>query len=281
MNAVPMPNMCGKVALITGASSGIGKATAAHFVSLGCRSLSITARNATALDEVAAQCMRNSDRGVEVLVTTCDIWNTEAISAIIKHTAEHFGRIDIVVNCAGSATISRVGKIPLEEFDAELNTNLRSMFHITQEVLPYLKETKGNIVNVSSIGTMRPVPSVALAGISKATIDALTRLSAVEYAPYGIRVNSINPGPIERKMAFREEMSAETQKTLRSRMEKSNLMGRIGTVEAAAHAIAFLASDNASFITGHSLPVDGGTLLVGPIAPMLPVKKGADQPTAN
>ncbi|XP_054923142.1 uncharacterized protein [Dermacentor andersoni] len=125
------------------------------------------------------------------------------------------------------------------------------------------------------------VPSVALSGISKAGIDALTRLSAVEYAPYGIRVNSINPGPIETKMVFREEMSSETQKTLRSRLEKSNLMGRIGTVEEAARVIAFLASDRASFITGHSLPVDGGSLLVGPMAATLAVKKGADLPTAN
>ncbi|XP_070388959.1 3-oxoacyl-[acyl-carrier-protein] reductase FabG-like [Dermacentor albipictus] len=275
-----MPNMRGKVALITGASSGIGEATALHFASLGC-SLSMTARNATALDRVAEQCKAKGDGGVEVLVTTSDIRNTEAVSAIIKQTADHFGRIDIVVNCAGSATISRVGKIPLEEFDAELNTNLRSVFHITQEVLPYLKETKGNIVNVSSIGTMRPVPTVALSGISKAGIDALTRLSAVEYAPYGIRVNSINPGPIETKMVFKEEMSSERPKMLRSQLETSNIMGRIGTVEEAARAIAFLASDNASFITGHLLPVDGGRLLVGPMVATLAAKKGARLPTAN
>ncbi|XP_037564804.1 uncharacterized oxidoreductase SERP2049 [Dermacentor silvarum] len=139
-----MPSMRGKVALITGASSGIGEATALHFARLGC-SLSITARNAAALDRVAEQCKANGAPGVEVLVTTADIRNTEAVSAIIKETAEHFGRIDIVVNCAGSAPIARVGNIPLEEFDASINTNLRSVFHITQEVLPYLKKTKESV----------------------------------------------------------------------------------------------------------------------------------------
>uniref|UniRef100_A0A224YX90 Oxidoreductase n=1 Tax=Rhipicephalus zambeziensis TaxID=60191 RepID=A0A224YX90_9ACAR len=254
-----MPDLRGKVAFITGASSGIGEATALHFATLGC-SLSITARNAGALERVAAQCKAS---GVEVLVKTADVRNTEEVSAVIKETAEHFGKIDIVVNCAGSARIGFVGRISLEDFDDELNINLRTVFHITQEVLPHLIKTKGNIVNVSSIGTMRPVPAAALSGISKAGVDKLTKISALEYAPYGIRVNSINPGPIETKMVFKEEMSPEMKTMIRRAMEASTVMGRLGTVEEAARAIAFLASDEASFITGHSLPVDGGSLLIG------------------
>ncbi|XP_037512288.1 3-oxoacyl-[acyl-carrier-protein] reductase FabG-like [Rhipicephalus sanguineus] len=257
-----MPNLQGKVAFITGASSGIGEATALHFATLGC-SLSITARSTAALERVAAQCKANGAPGVEVLVKTADVRNTEKVSAIIKETADHFGKIDIVVNCAGSARMSFVGKVSLEDFDDELNINLRAVFHITQEVLPYLIKTKGNIVNVSSIGTMRPVPAVSLSGISKAGVDKLTKISALEYAPYGIRVNAINPGPIETKMVFKDEMGPEMKKMIRHMMEASNVMGRLGTVEEAARAIAFLASDDASFITGHCLPVDGGSLLIG------------------
>ncbi|XP_077507948.1 3-oxoacyl-[acyl-carrier-protein] reductase FabG-like [Amblyomma americanum] len=248
---------------VPGASSGIGEGTALHFASLGCW-LALTARNKAALDGVAKKCEARGAPNKKVLVVPGDICRPEDVAAIVKKTVDHFGKIDILVSNAGKTPIGPLGNIALEEFDDVLNTNLRSAFNITQEVLPFLKKTKGSIVYVSSISTMRPEQAVPLSGISKAAVDQLTRASALEFAQYGIRANSVNPGAIDTKMVFRPEMSPEQQIMLRSALQASHALGRIGTVEEVARAIAFLASVDASFITGHSIPVDGGSLLLGP-----------------
>lgn len=258
-----MPELKEKVAIITGASSGIGEGTALHFASLGCW-LALTARNKAALDIVAEKCRAKGVPHDRVLVITGDIRRPEDVTAIVKETVDHFGKIDVLVNNAGMTTIGALGNIPLDEFDDAISTNLRATFQFTQEALPYLKEAKGNIVNVSSISTMRPEQAVPLSGISKAGVDQLTRASALEFAQYGIRVNSVNPGAIATKMVLREELPPEIQNMLRSALAASHALGRLGAVEEVAHAIAFLASDDSSFITGHSLPVDGGSLLLGP-----------------
>ncbi|KAK8767500.1 hypothetical protein V5799_005720 [Amblyomma americanum] len=258
-----MSDLKEKVALITGASSGIGEGTALHFASLGCW-LALTARNKAALDGVAKKCEARGAPNKKVLVVPGDICRPEDVAAIVKKTVDHFGKIDILVSNAGKTPIGPLGNVALEEFDDVLNTNLRSAFNITQEVLPFLKKTKGSIVYVSSISTMRPEQAVPLSGISKAAVDQLTRASALEFAQYGIRANSVNPGAIDTKMVFRPEMSPEQQIMLRSALQASHALGRIGTVEEVARAIAFLASEDASFITGHSIPVDGGSLLLGP-----------------
>ncbi|XP_075556564.1 putative oxidoreductase SERP2049 [Dermacentor variabilis] len=134
-------NMKSKVVLITGASSGIGEGTALRFASLGCW-LSLTARNILALNEVAEKCRAKGVPKDKVLVIQGDITSADDITAIVKETAEHFGKIDILVNNAGISKAAPLGKIHLDDFDEVYNTNLRSAFNMTQQALPYLKKTK-------------------------------------------------------------------------------------------------------------------------------------------
>ncbi|XP_070378164.1 uncharacterized protein [Dermacentor albipictus] len=148
--------MNSKVVLISGASSGIGEGTALRFASLGCW-LSLTARNIRALNEVAEKCRAKGVPKDKVLVIKGDITSADDATAIVKETAEYFGKIDILVNNAGISKPAPLGEIPLDEFDEVYNTNLRSAFNMTQQALPYLKKTKGHIVNVSSISSLRCV----------------------------------------------------------------------------------------------------------------------------
>ncbi|KAL1479495.1 hypothetical protein MTO96_051792 [Rhipicephalus appendiculatus] len=143
-----MPKFDGKVALITGASSGIGEGTAVHLASLGCW-LSLTARNMAALEGVAARCTAEGVPKDKVLVTQCDVRCADHIAAAVKRTAEHFGRIDIVINNAGIVTAAPLGKFSPEQFDDVMHTNLRSAFIMTQETLPYLQKTKGSYCHCS------------------------------------------------------------------------------------------------------------------------------------
>ncbi|XP_049527199.1 3-oxoacyl-[acyl-carrier-protein] reductase FabG isoform X4 [Dermacentor silvarum] len=262
-----MLNMNRKVALITGASTGIGEGTALRFASLGCW-LSLTARNRLALEEVAEKCRAKGVPTEKVLVVQGDINSDDDIAAIVKKTADHFGKIDILVNNAGMAKVAPLEGVHLDEFDEVHNTNLRSAFNMTQQVLPYLKKTKGNIVNVSSIATLRSSENISPYAISKAGLDQLTRSSALEFGQYGIRVNSVNPSVIDTPMATRHFKKAEQKEKVLSMMGAWQALGRVGTVDEVASAIAFLASDDASFITGHLLPVDGGSLLLGGLKPM-------------
>nr|XP_054929016.1 uncharacterized protein LOC126534449 [Dermacentor andersoni] len=176
--------MKSKVVLITGASSGIGEGTALRFASLGCW-LSLTARNILALNQVAEKCRAIGVPKDKVLVIQGDITSADDITAIVKRTAEHFGKIDILVNNAGIAKAAPLGEISLDEFDEVYNTNLRSAFSMTQQALPYLKKTKGNIVNVSSVTTLRCTKNIAAYAISKAGLDQLTRSSAMVYFQEG------------------------------------------------------------------------------------------------
>ncbi|XP_049267021.1 uncharacterized oxidoreductase SERP2049 [Rhipicephalus sanguineus] len=173
-----MPNFDGKVALITGASSGIGEGTAVHLASLGCW-LSLTSRNMVALEAVAERCRAEGVPKDKVLTTRCDVRCAEDIAAVVKRTAEHFGKIDVVINNAGIGTIAHLEEFSLQQFDDVIHTNLRSAFIMTQETLPYLQKTKGNIVNVSSVVSLRTVRHVAPYSISKAGLDQLTQVSAL------------------------------------------------------------------------------------------------------
>ncbi|KAL1441975.1 hypothetical protein MTO96_008123 [Rhipicephalus appendiculatus] len=255
-----MPNFHGKVALITGASSGIGEGAAVHLASLGCW-LSLTARNMVALEGVAERCTAEGAPKDKVLTTQCDVRCADDIAAVVKRTAEHFGRIDIVINNAGILIAAPLGQYSQEQFDDLIDTNLRSAFIMTQEALPYLQKTKGNIVNVSSTASVRTVKHLALYSVSKAGLDQLTRVSALEYAKYGIRVNAVNPGITKTKMVFGYIENVDEKQKRVLEMGAGMPLGRLATVDDVARAIAFLASDDASFITGHMLLVDGGCFL--------------------
>ncbi|KAL5290367.1 hypothetical protein ACFFRR_009987 [Megaselia abdita] len=250
-------NFAGKVILITGASSGIGSATALNFAKLGA-CLSLTGRKLENLNEVAEKCKNASNSGNVPFVVTGDVTNEKDTEKILTETIQKYGKLDILINNAGIIETGTIENTSLDQFDRVMNTNIRSIYHLTMLAVPHLIASKGNIVNVSSVNGIRSFPGVLAYNISKASVDQFTRCTALELAAKGVRVNCVNPGVTVTNLHKRGGMDEETYKKFLEHSKTTHAMGRPGTVDELASAIAFLASDGASFITGASLPVDGG-----------------------
>lgn len=262
-----MPDLKEKVALITGASSGIGESTALHFASLGSW-LALTARNVERLEKVAEACRAQGIPHEKVLVVPGDVSVESDVAAVVDKAVKHFGKIDILVNNAGITMAGPTDVTPLADFNTVWATNVQGALCMTQKTLPFLRQTKGCIVNVSSIAALTVVCGTAPYSMSKAALDHLTRHTALENALLGVRVNSVNPGviktPIGKLPGFTDE---DHMKMVAQATKDCHAMGRIGNPEEVARCIAFLASDDASFVTGVTLPVDGGLLLMSSLGP--------------
>ncbi|XP_071448540.1 3-oxoacyl-[acyl-carrier-protein] reductase FabG-like [Hetaerina americana] len=258
-----MASLKDKVVIVTGASSGIGAGTAIHFASLGSR-LVLCGRNEDNLKGVKGKCIQLGLTGEKVTLSVGDVTNEEFCQDLIKHSVEKFGRIDILVNSAGILVSGGIEKLTLEDYDRQMDVNVRSIFILTKLALPHILATRGNIVNVSSVTGMRSFPGVVAYNMSKAAVDHLTRSVALEVASRGVRVNAVNPGVIITECHKRGGMSEEDYAKFLEHSKETHALGRPGTVEEVARAIAFLASDDASFITGHTLPVDGGRNIMCP-----------------
>lgn len=243
----------GKVVLITGASSGIGAGAAKYLASLGA-TLALTGRNIDNLQAVVAEI--NST--VEPLLIVADVTLAEDATRIVDETVAKFGRIDVLVNSAGILERGSIETTNVEQYDRVMDINMRSVYQLTILAVPHLIATKGNIINVSSVTGIRSFAGALVYNVSKSAVDQFTRCTALELAPKGVRVNSINPGVIVTDLHKRGGMSDTDYATFLVNTKNSHPLGRAGTVDETAKAIAFLASDMASFITGVQLPVDGG-----------------------
>ena len=248
-----MANFTGKVALITGASSGIGAATAKHFSKLGA-TLALSGRNFENLEKVASECEGTK----KPLLIKADLGVEEDTKLLLEKTISELGKIDILINNAGVLEMGTIENTSLEQYDRVMNVNLRSVYQLTMLATPHLIETKGNIVNVSSVNGIRSFPGVLAYNISKAGLDQFTRCVALELAPKGVRVNSVNPGVIITELQKRGGLNDEAYSNFLERSKQTHALGRPGNVDEVAEAISFLASENASFTTGCNLPVDGG-----------------------
>lgn len=244
-----------KIVLITGASSGIGAATALHFSKLGAK-LALTGRNLLGLQNVADQCEKSCS--LKPFVITGDLTNEDDTKRILDSTILHYSRLDVLVNNAGILETGSIESTSLDQYDRVMNANVRSIYHLTMLAVPHLIQTKGNIVNVSSVNGVRSFPNVLAYCMSKSAVDQFTRCVALELAPKGVRVNSVNPGVVVTNILTRNGMSDEDYAAFLERTKFTHALGRPGTGEEVAKAIAFLASDDASFSTGDSLLVDGG-----------------------
>lgn len=247
----------GKVALITGASSGIGAATAKCFAKLGAN-LSITGRDEANLNQVAEECRKLSAGDSNVFTIIGDLKIEEDVENILNSTIKHYGKLDILVNNAGILVLSTIETTSLKEFDEVMNINVRSVYHLTMLAVPHLIKTKGNIVNVSSVNGLRSFAGVLPYNISKSAVDQLTRCVALELASKSVRVNSVNPGVTITDAHKRAGVTGDKYTKFLERTKETHPLGRAGEPEEVAWAIAYLASDASSYTTGANLPVDGG-----------------------
>lgn len=245
-----------KVVLITGASSGIGAGTAEFLSKLGAW-LVLVGRNKGNLEKTAAKCAQVGGAPSPLLLVA-DVTAEVDVIRIVDETVKQFGRIDVLVNNAGMLERGSIEDTSLDQYDRVMNTNVRSIYHLTHLAVPHLIATKGNIVNVSSVNGMRSFPGVLAYNISKSAVDQFTQCVALELAAKGVRVNSVNPGVIVTEIHKRGGMDEATYAQFLEHSRTTHALGRAGNVTEVAETIAFLASDRASFITGALLPVDGG-----------------------
>jgi NAD(P)-dependent dehydrogenase (short-subunit alcohol dehydrogenase family) len=244
----------GKVGLVTGASSGIGRATALHFVRAGAR-LMLSGRNLDALKSLQEEM---GEDGLKCRIEHGDITNTEFRLKLIRSIQDHFGQLDILINIAGIIASGTIENTKLADFDYMMDINLRSVFHLIQLSLPLLLDSKGNIVNVSSVTGLRSFPGIFSYSVSKAGVDQLTRVAALELADRGIRVNAVNPGVVETNLHKRSGFDSNTYEKFLVHSQTTHPLGRVGQPEEIAQLIAFLASEQASWITGLTTSIDGG-----------------------
>uniref|UniRef100_A0A914LL81 Ketoreductase domain-containing protein n=1 Tax=Meloidogyne incognita TaxID=6306 RepID=A0A914LL81_MELIC len=250
------------VAIITGASSGIGKATALLLAKNGYR-LSLCGRNEVNLKQVVDECIGFGLSNEQIVTTIGDVREEKTLDNIVKQTNDRFGQIDVLVNNAGIIDRGGAETTPLSVLDDLMDVNVKSLIRLTQLAVPYLEKTKGSIVNVSSISGICAFPAVTYYCMSKAAVDKFTECLAQELAPKGIRVNAVNPALIVTSLHRRAYMSEEEYKDFVERGKAGHALGRCGTVEEVAQGILYLARD-ATFTTGELLKIDGGKSLLVP-----------------
>jgi len=248
----------GQVALITGASRGIGAAIARHFSDAGAKVV-LAARKREPLEEVAAQ-LRSA--GGDALAVACHTGKLGDVKAAVAAAVERFGKIDVLVNNA--ATNPYFGPLlDIEEpaWDKTFEVNVKGYFYMAREVAAHLRarEAPGSIVNVASITAIRGAPFQGVYGMTKAAVISMTQTLAQELGGSGIRVNAIAPGLVETKFSAALLQNEEIVKHVTERAA----LGRHAQPDEIAGAALFLASPASSYVTGHVLVVDGGTTVTG------------------
>ena len=242
-----------RVAIITGAARGIGKAIALTFVREGAKVALVD------IDQKQMEALKNEieKREGESVSISCDITKSPEVQAMVSQVKKAFGRIDILVNNAGIIRRGTIETVTEEDWDRVIAVNLKGTFNCCKATFETMKQQRyGKIVSISSIsGKLGDITSAPGYGPSKAGIDALSKTLAKQLAPYGINVNVVSPHAIE------TEMSAQWSEERRKEIIASIPLGRLGKPEDVAEAVLFLASDEASFITGEILDVNGGALM--------------------
>ena len=248
-----MERFTDKVVLITGAGSGIGRATAERLAAEGA-SLALTDINAEGLEETAATCRGN---GAEVLAMVSNVADEASVADTIASTVEKFSRIDVLCNIAGILQFKDFRHTTLDDWNKIISVNLTGTFLMCRDALPHLLDSQGNIVNMASTAALAGQPWAAPYAASKGGIHSLTLALAVEFGKMGVRSNSVAPGSINTPIqnAFQLPEGADA-KLLHRVMPLDKMRGP----EQIASAVAYLASDDAAHVNGTVLRVDGGTL---------------------
>jgi len=256
------PTLEGRVAIVTGASRGIGAATARAFVAAGA-AVALAARDGAALAALAAEL---SSEGGRAIAVPTDVADRASVERLVDQTVDAFGRLDLAFNNAagGGQAPTPLADLPVDAFDSAVAITLRGVFLSMKYEIPAMLETGGGaIVNMSSTAGIEAVGGLAAYVSSKHGVVGLTKVAALDYAERGVRVNALAPGPIL------TDRLAEAGEEMQKRAGMAMPMRRIGQVQEVAAAVVWLCSDQASYITGVTLPIDGGKL-----AGMAPFSRG-------
>lgn len=247
-----MNRLEGKVAIVTGGNAGIGEAIAKRFADEGA-SIVITGRRQQELDRVASVIRLNKGKVLGVAGSVTDEMH---VQDVVKRTLDSFGRTDVLVNNAG---VGDFGKRLHETDDATwakvLDTNLTGVFRMTRAVIPHMqRQGRGSIINISSVASLVGIPGLSAYTASKGGLDALTRALAIDYAKDGIRCNVINPALVDTPMAAPLMANPDMLQALLAQYA----IRRPGTPDEVASLVLYLASDEATWVTGATFPIDGG-----------------------
>jgi NAD(P)-dependent dehydrogenase (short-subunit alcohol dehydrogenase family) len=240
--------------IVTGASSGIGRATAVRFGREGA-SVLVVGRDSAALAAVASVVERDGGQSAALV---SDVTHADAPARIVDAVLERFGGLTTLVNAAGIIGSGSIETTTDEQWDTMLDINARAPFRLMRAAVPALVQSRGSVVNVSSVTGLRSFPGVLAYCVSKSAIDQLTRCAALELAPKGVRVNAVNPGVVISNLHRRGGMTEENYAAFLEHSRRTHPIGRPGEPHEIADLIYFLASPNAGWVTGETISVDGG-----------------------
>jgi NAD(P)-dependent dehydrogenase (short-subunit alcohol dehydrogenase family) len=247
----------GKAAFVTGTASGIGKASALRLAQEGAR-VACTDINEEGLAATVAEIR---EAGGEALELPCDIADFDAVKEIVDRAASELGSIDVLVNVAGIGGFVKTHEESREHWEKVVNINLGGTFNTIRSAIEYLLESKGNVVNVASIAGVRAHPYAAAYCASKGGVVMLTKALALEYGPEGVRFNAVCPGGIKTPLLKNFAPDAVENSNMQLITRLMGVNGRFGQPEEIASTVAYLASDEASFMTGSIVVNDGGSTL--------------------
>jgi meso-butanediol dehydrogenase/(S,S)-butanediol dehydrogenase/diacetyl reductase len=250
-----MMRLAGKIAIITGAAAGIGRASVLLFAREGAKIAAVD------LDDVGIKTLGQevTASGGEALAVRADVSKADEVQRVVHAVIERFGRVDILFNNVGIVAHGKIHTISEAEWDRTMTINVKSMYLLCREVMPvFLRQGGGVILNTSSATALRSVPDRVAYSTSKGAVLALTRSMAVDYVRDHIRVNCLCPGTVDTP-SFRQRMAAfpDPEEALRQFVARQP-MGRLGTADEVAQAALYLVSDEAQFVTGAAFSIDGG-----------------------
>jgi NAD(P)-dependent dehydrogenase (short-subunit alcohol dehydrogenase family) len=248
--------LAGKTVIVTGAGTGIGRATACMLAERQARCV-LLGRRKEVLDAAREACIERSGDADSAIALAVDVGDQEQVAAAVASTLERFGRLDAVVNNAGVARFAPIAEASPLDLDLMLDVHLRGPIYLIQAALSHLRESRGSVVNVTSVGGALATPGRSFYGATKAALNHLTRSLARELAPE-VRVNAVLPGPVDTPIYDDLGLTAAQTAQLRKDLLAATPMGRFGTSEEVAHWIIALVDDTGGWVTGTLVAIDGG-----------------------
>jgi NAD(P)-dependent dehydrogenase (short-subunit alcohol dehydrogenase family) len=255
-----MKRLQGKVAIVTGAGGGIGRGIALRFAAEGAQVGVLDIHPAKVGDVVG----EIRDAGGQAIPLACDVSNEAAVEAAVSGINRQFGNVNVLVNNAAVMPGGRIHEVSPEDFDRCVSVNLRGAYLMSRAVIPGMIEARsGSIIHMASVTGTLGLPGIAAYSMTKGGLAALARAMSTDYAPLGIRVNAVSPGTIDSPMLHNFVAAQSNPQKIRQEFDDMHPIGRVGTIEEVASVFVFLASDEASFITGANYAVDGGLSVKG------------------